>query len=187
VRQARCLRASFSSTSALSRRPILRTHQSERFPHQRAKRLVVYRVEFDTDPSRRPDIRGPKVHCRRLFDQRFLYSWSCRHPHRNMSVVVVIVGEHREHPLRREEGRLTVRELLDCAWDRQAHAPQPGNLPPIVLPWGVVRCARPNAAAVPYFLRHDFPLQIATAVARQSIRVHPRIRVFPVHPWVVPV
>ncbi len=80
----------------------------------RSKFFIAGAVEFNTDPATHPHIGRTEERRRRTLDQHPLETWRRGYPHRNVPVVVVIVGEHGEYFLADEEGWFSVRKLF-CA------------------------------------------------------------------------
>jgi len=122
----------FSSRRALCRpgsrrlgtagRSGLGAHHPECLPDDRSQLLIVHPGELDTHPPRNADIRRAEVGLRILLDECRLRSRSRRHPHGDMAIAMVVVGEHRKHPLGREKRRLSVRYLFDCTGNGLADA-----------------------------------------------------------------
>src|SRR5262245_16684607 len=64
------------------------------FAHVYLEGFVTDLIQFDADPSARADIWRLEVGFRSIFNQRLLKTGRRREPHREMTVIVVIVHEH---------------------------------------------------------------------------------------------
>jgi len=106
----------------------------KRLAHQRSEPIVVESCHFDAYPAGWTHIRRPEEDLRRFLDQGVLRTGTDRQPHGDVAVAVVIVGEHGEDALRREERRLAMRDFLDRSRHRQAEPPEALELRAIILP-----------------------------------------------------
>ena len=108
------------------------SNQVERFADQRSELLVIRPCHLNAYPARRPDVRWPEVDLWCFLDEGFLDAGGHRQPHGDVAIVVMIVGKHREHTLRREKRRLAVGELFRRSRNRQAEAPKTPDLTAVV-------------------------------------------------------
>lgn len=85
--------------------------------------IVAYVFELNPHPASNTDIRRVEVGPRRSSDQYGLHARSGRDPHRNVSVVVVVIREHGVDSLPHKEGRLAMRHFLGSLRQRATDSP----------------------------------------------------------------
>src|SRR5579872_643533 len=78
---------------------LLRRHHLPGLPDMRGQFLVPDPIQLDPHPSARPNIRRTEVRPRRLLDKSLLQTWRRGNPDSDVSILVMIVGEHRKHAL----------------------------------------------------------------------------------------
>ena len=93
-----------------------------------AKFVVGHLRQLNPNPSAFAHKRRIVILFRRLLEQRSLQSRLRGDPYADVSVIVVIVGEHAENALADKECRLTVGDLFRCLRQRQADLPYPRDL-----------------------------------------------------------
>jgi hypothetical protein len=91
--------------------------------------LVADAVQHDAHPSLYPHVGRAEVDVRKSGNQHFLNPLLRRYPHGHALRAVVVVVEHREHPLAGEEGGFPVGELLPHPRQGRAQAPHALELP----------------------------------------------------------
>ena len=77
-----------------------------------AELFIADGAQFDADPSAHADIRRAEELLWLAFDQHGLQARRRSDPHGDVSIVVMIVGEHCIDFLFGEEGRLAVRDFF---------------------------------------------------------------------------
>jgi hypothetical protein len=85
--------------------------------------ILIHVLKLNTDPAFYPDIGRIKIFLRRRLQQRCLISGLDRHVHCDMSIIVMIVREHRIDLLCHEERRLAMRNLLGASGQTATQAP----------------------------------------------------------------
>src|SRR5271166_3481327 len=100
-----------------------RRNQAPSFEYAGRQFLVADAIEFDADPTAHADIRRFVVLFGGSVDQHFLEARRGGNPHRDVSVVMVVIREHDVDPLTRKECRLTVRKLLRGIGKSRANLP----------------------------------------------------------------
>lgn len=88
-----------------------------------SKIVITNSIEINSNPARRAHIWRPEISFWRALDQRSLQTRRRRNPYGDVSVLVMIVGEHRKYSLVYEKSWLAVRKLLGCACHGHANAP----------------------------------------------------------------
>ena len=68
-------------------------------------------LQFNPDPAAHADVRRPEKRLRFCRHQHGLHARRGGYPHRDVPVMVMIIGEHREHLLPYEEGGLAETRL----------------------------------------------------------------------------
>src|SRR5260221_12553585 len=71
---------------------------------------VAPTLEVDAKPAAMPDIGRLKEHLGRFFNQICLEARRHRQPYGDMTIVMMVIGEHHKDFLVDKEGRLAVRE-----------------------------------------------------------------------------
>src|SRR5713101_3674798 len=89
----------------------------------RSKFFIADAVEFNTDPATHPHIGRTEERLRRTLDQHPLETWRRGYPHRNVPVVVMIVGEHGEYLLADEKRRFSMGKLFRALGHGGADSP----------------------------------------------------------------
>jgi hypothetical protein len=74
--------------------------------------IVVDAIEFDTDPPAPADVRRFEEFGGRATDESLLVAGCGRDPDGDVSIVMVVVGEHREDLVVNEEGGFAVGEFF---------------------------------------------------------------------------
>src|SRR5437588_1958820 len=91
---------------------------------------------FDSNPPAHSYVRRAIKLSRRLLDECFLHADGRGHGHRNVAVVVMIVGEHGEYFLANKPCRLAMRNLFPRARQRETDTPNAADLFLVIdLPW----------------------------------------------------
>ena len=88
---------------------LLRGNQLPCFMNMDGQLFIADSIQLDAYPAAHANIRRPVEFFRVFFDQHFLNANRRGYRDRNMSVVVMIVGKHREDFLLNEPGRFAVR------------------------------------------------------------------------------
>src|SRR3712207_4341923 len=92
--------------------------------------IVANASQLDANPAARSDVRRLEIRRRLLLDQRRLKTLPYGQPHREMTIPVMVVREHREHTfvlLDEKRGR-AVRHLFRSARQRGTESPHPVEL-----------------------------------------------------------
>jgi len=87
-----------------------------------AKFVVADTVEVDSHPALDSYIRWSVVDGREVGDESLLLSWWGGYPNPDMSVVVMVVSEHRKDPFLDKKRRLSMGDLLGRARQGQANS-----------------------------------------------------------------
>jgi len=74
--------------------------------------VIVDLIEFDADPTADANVRWSEESVGRVTDEGLLGAWSDGKPDGDVSVVMMVVGEHGEDLVVYEEGWFTVGEFL---------------------------------------------------------------------------
>jgi len=94
------------------------------------ERIVADARQFNPNPAARSDVGRLEIRRRLLLDHRGLETLAHGKPHGEMTILVMVVGKHREHTfvLLDEERRRPVREPFCHARQRGAESPHPLEL-----------------------------------------------------------
>src|SRR5215475_6890824 len=90
--------------------------------------FVAYSIDLYADPSSHTYIWRPVELLRRFPDEHLLNPDCCRHGDRDVTIIVMIVREHREDFLADEPGGFTMRSFLPRLGQGQADSPHTFNL-----------------------------------------------------------
>ena len=74
--------------------------------------FIIYLGKLEADPAAYPDVRRTEEFLGPGVDERRLKSRSRRNPHCDVTVIVMIVYEHRVHSLADKKGRCAMREFF---------------------------------------------------------------------------
>ena len=105
-----------------------RRYQSPSLANMISQIFIADAVNLDTDPATDTNVRRFEECLRRGLDEHYLETGRGRYPHRNMPVVVVIVGKHGEDLFTHEEGRFTMREFFGSLRHGRADSPHSSEM-----------------------------------------------------------
>ena len=76
--------------------------------------FVADPIQLDANPAACPDIRWFEVRFGvRLYERRLKTGWY-RQPYCDVTIIVMVVGEHHKNLILHKEGRLAVRKSFAC-------------------------------------------------------------------------